>query len=43
LDDLARVFSAEGVVLQEGEVPRTGHAMMYIVNLDNESYHRERM
>ena len=36
-------LSAEGTVLSEGEVPRTGRAMMYIVNLDNESYHRERV
>lgn len=33
-------LSAEG---SEGEVLGTGRAMMYIVNLDNESYHRERI
>lgn len=36
-------LSAEGSVLPEGVVPRTGRAMMYIVNLDNELYHRERI
>jgi hypothetical protein len=36
-------LSAEGNVLPEGEVPSTGRAMMYIVNLDNEPYHRERV
>lgn len=30
-------------VLPEGEVPTTGRALMYIVNLDNEPYHRERI
>lgn len=30
-------------VLPEGEVPTTGRALMYIVNLDNEPYHRERL
>jgi len=36
-------LSSEGSVLPEGEVPQTGRATMYIVNLDNESYHRERV
>ena len=30
-------------VLPKGEVPGTGRALMYIVNLDNEAYHRTRI
>lgn len=36
-------LSSEGSVLSEADVPRNRQAMMYIVNLDNESYHRERI
>src|SRR5450830_70568 len=36
-------LSAEGNVLPKGEVPTTGRALMYIVNLDNVPYHRERI
>ena len=36
-------LAADGTVLPEGEVPATGRALMYIVNLDNETYHRERI
>lgn len=30
-------------VLPEGEVPSTGRALMYLVNVDNEPYHRARI
>lgn len=36
-------LAVDGSVLPEGEVPSTGRALMYIVNLDNEQYHRERI
>jgi hypothetical protein len=36
-------LSAEENVLPKGEVPTTGRALMYIVNLDNVPYHRKRI
>jgi hypothetical protein len=36
-------LSAEGNVLPNGEVPTTGRALMYIVNLDKVPYRRERI
>jgi hypothetical protein len=30
-------------MLPEGEVPTSGRALMYFVNLENESYHRGRI
>jgi hypothetical protein len=36
-------LTPDGEVLPEGEVPTTGRALMYIVNLDNEPYHRSRI
>ena len=36
-------ITAERHMLPEGEVPTSGRALMYIVNLGNESYHRGRI
>jgi hypothetical protein len=36
-------ITADRHALPEGEIPATGRALMYIVNLDNEPYHRERI
>lgn len=36
-------IAPNGQVLPEGIVPLSGRAFMYIVNLDNEAYHRKRI
>jgi hypothetical protein len=36
-------IAPDGQVLPEGVVPSSGRAFMYIVNLDNEPYHRKRI
>jgi hypothetical protein len=36
-------IAPDGQVLSEGVVPSSGRAFMYIVNLDNEPYHRKRI
>ncbi len=36
-------ISPAGSILGEGEVPLVGEALMFIVNLDRRSYHRERI
>jgi len=37
------IVGPDGEIFPEGEVPLTGRALMYIVNLDNEPYHRNRI
>lgn len=36
-------ISQDRAVLPDGEVPPSGRALMFIVNLDNEHYHRSRI
>jgi len=38
-----KFISQDGLVLPDGVVPSTGRALMFIVNLENVSYHRTRI